>query len=234
MTTHKEQQKLWDEEHARPTMLLQMDSDLPSGGVEKFWAFLTDAGAPRARGLEMGCGKGRNVVWLARNGVEAHGFDFSPSAIKEAKRRADAAGVPNAHFLVQDATKRWDYEDASFDFALDCFASTDIESAEGRAFARAEFRRVLRPGGLLLVYVLSTDDEFHKEMILKTPAEEAHSFTHPAGKYEKVFEEKELDQLYAGFELIAAERVAKTTEFNGKPYACLHHWRVYRTPSATA
>ena len=58
-------------------------------------------------------------------------FDFSENAILEARKRAKEIGIEkNVNFFVQDATERWNFENNSFDFAIDCFASTDIESAE--------------------------------------------------------------------------------------------------------
>lgn len=224
---HEDQQRIWDAEHARPSVLLQMDSDEGSSGVKKFWEYLRSRGSTdNLRGVEMGCGKGRNVMWLARNGVEMHGFDFSPVAIEEAKRRVVAAGVEGTHFIVLDATKKWEYESDLFDFAIDCFASTDIESREGRAFAIREFHRVLKPGGYLLAYLLSTDDEFHKEMIEISPAEQPNAFHHPTGKFEKTFDEDEIKEIYNDFKIEAWERIAKVAQFNGKDYGCKHHWLV--------
>ena len=93
---HETQRKLWEEEHAHPTALKQMDSHDASKSVKKFWAFLVDGKLPRARGIEMGCGKGRNVIWLAQQGAVMQGFDFSQTAITEAKLRV--ANVPGLRF----------------------------------------------------------------------------------------------------------------------------------------
>lgn len=226
--SHEEQQKLWDEEHKKPYVLKQMDSDDASSGVRKFFDFLKDKNVQS--GLEMGCGKGRNVTWLAKRGVAMHGFDFSPAAIEEAKKRSEEIGVSDkTSFLVQDATKRWAYEDNTFDFGVDCFASTDIESSEGRTFAISEMRRVLKPGGYLLAYLLSTEDEFHKEMINESPAGERNAFLHPTtGKFEKVYDEQDIQETYKDFIVVQSERISKTTEFFDKEYACNHHWIIFQ------
>lgn len=229
MTTHEEQQKAWEGEHARPHVLHQMDSVEPSSGVVEFAKFLQKNGVARGKGIEMGCGKGRNVIWLAGEGYEMYGLDFSANAIAEAKRRGESAGT-SATFVQHDATVRWPYGGGEFDIAIDCFASTDIESREGRAFAVSEMYRILKPGGYLLSYVLSTDDEFHKEMILKSPADEKNAFVHPGGKFEKTFDADEVDDLYGSFEKVVQRRIDKTAEFHGKPYACLHFWTVFRKP----
>jgi SAM-dependent methyltransferase len=220
--THEEQQRIWDEEHRNPKVLLQMDSEEVSSGVKKFWEFLQTLSQENLKGLEMGCGKGRNVIGLAQKGIEMHGFDFSPNAIQEAKRRAEVAGASTAYFNVLDATMPWSYESDSFDFGIDCF-----ESPEGRIFAISEFHRVLKPGAYLLSYLLSTDDEFHKEMIKISPVEERNAFLHPGThKFEKTFDEVEVSELYKDFRVVQMERVEKTAEFFGKPYNCKHFWAV--------
>ena len=155
------------------------------------------------------------------------GFDFSPTAIKEAKRRAARVGV-KLELLVQDATTTWLQEDSVFHFAIDCFASTDIESESGRMKAISEMRRVLKPGGMLFSALLSTDDEFHKKMLNDFPGHEKNSFIHTTGKFEKVFDEEELFAMYKGWNLIEARRVKKISRFFDVNYNCCHFWRIYQ------
>jgi len=200
-----------------------MDRQQASGGVQKFWLWLMQkTNKKNPAGIEMGCGKGRNSIWLSGQGAKMVAFDFSQNAIREAKKRAHL-GV-DVKFLVHDASKKWPFESNSFDFAVDCFASMDIESPDARSFARDEFRRTLKKGGILLVYTLSTDDEFHKEMVKKSPAAEKNSFIHPTGKFEKIFDRKELLDFYKDFKLLEVERIEKDEEFFGKTYHCKHFW----------
>jgi SAM-dependent methyltransferase len=226
--THEEQQRIWDEEHKNPLLLEQMDSRNPSAGVVNFYDFLTAHGLEEGSGLEMGCGKGRNVIWLAEKGLEMSGFDFSPAAIEEAKKRAAENGVA-AQFAVGDATKPWDFESDSFDFVIDCFASTDIESSEGREFAAKEIGRVLKPGGYLLAYLLSDKDEYHSEINAVSPGPDKNSFIHPkTGKFEKTFDEDEAKELYGEFKLVSQEEMRKMTEFFGKEYEAINLWCVFQ------
>jgi len=81
----------------------------------------------------MCCGKGRDVIWLAQQGICMTGFDFSSNAINEARKRSAACQRDmNTNFFVQDATEPWALSDNTFDFVFDCFATTDIESRHGR------------------------------------------------------------------------------------------------------
>lgn len=228
--THNKQKQIWEKEHNDPFVLLQMDNPGPSSGIIKFHSWLTERNPEQNyTGIEMGCGKGRNSIWLAQQGIKMNAFDFSSNAIAEAKKRAQQSDTKNIHFNVCDATSQWPYPDNTFDFGIDCFASTDIESPSGRAFARDEMKRVLKKGGFLLVYTLSTEDEYHKKMITKSPSKEKNSFTHPStGKFEKVFDKQELIDFYKDFEWVEEQRVEKDTEFFGKKYHCKHFWLVLK------
>ncbi len=230
--SHRRQQKIWDKEHKDPFVLIQMDSSRPSSGVLPFLDFLEKQteDLKGLKGVEMGCGKGRNVNFLSGWQIDMVGFDFSKAAIKEAKRRAKKLKI-KPEFIVHDAAKRWPFKSNTFNFAVDCFATTDIESGEKRALAVSEMVRVVKPQGYILVYVMSPEDEYHKQMILEYPAEENNAFLHPiTGKFEKVFDREELLGLYTGLTVIDERRIAKTTEFFGKEYNCNHHWIIFQKP----
>ena len=103
---------------------------------------------PAAPVLDVGCGAGSNVLFLARKRFRAFGVDLAPGAVRAAKARAAAAGltvdVREGDALVLD------FADATFGGVVDigCFHTLPI----GRRgdYAR-EIARVLRPGGALLL-----------------------------------------------------------------------------------
>jgi 2-polyprenyl-3-methyl-5-hydroxy-6-metoxy-1,4-benzoquinol methylase len=95
--------------------------------------------------LDAGCGVGYGIEILASAGAAGvTGVDIDPAAVEEAQRRfgerADAIAQGDLHDLQLD--------DDSFDVVV-CFET--IEHLENGERALAEFRRVLRPDGLLLV-----------------------------------------------------------------------------------
>lgn len=230
--SHDEQKDRWNKEHENPFALKQMDAPKGSSALKPFVEILENSGKKNLVGVEMGCGKGRNVIWLAQQSIfsKVYGFDFSEAGIREAKNRANTENLfDRVQFEIMDATETWRYESDFFDFGIDCTASTDIETPEGRRTAIKEMYRVLKPDGLLLVYAMSTEDEYHKMIIGQSPASEKHAFIHPeTGKFEKVFSEEELDEMYKNFELIESRRVNKEATFFGKNYKSFMHWRVYR------
>jgi SAM-dependent methyltransferase len=55
------------------------------------------------RAIDLGCGAGVEAIYLARQGFEVIGVDFSPTAIRRASRTAEEARVP-VRFLIDDLT----------------------------------------------------------------------------------------------------------------------------------
>lgn len=105
--------------------------------------------APAARVLDAGCGRGRNLVYLLRAGVEVHGVDADPCAVDAARALAArlAPDAPADRFGTA-AVEALPFADASFDVVI---LSAVLHFARDRAHWRAmtdEAWRVLRPGGL--------------------------------------------------------------------------------------
>lgn len=94
--------------------------------VPKSWVFssypelaeLVESGriAP-GRAIDLGCGVGSEAIYLARNGFDVTGVDFSPTAIKLARDKAHDAGVEVAFF--EDDLTNLRHVDGTFDLVVD-------------------------------------------------------------------------------------------------------------------
>lgn len=107
-------------------------------------AALLEQAAPGVPVADLGCGPGHVTGWLAERGVRAVGVDLSPGMIALARREH-----PAAEFRVGDLL-RLPAADGEFGAAVALYSVIHLEPAE-LAPAFAEARRVLRPGGRLLV-----------------------------------------------------------------------------------
>jgi SAM-dependent methyltransferase len=58
-------------------------------------------GIAPCRAVDLGCGRGANTLWLAKQGFDAVGVDISARAIEQASARAAQSGV-QASFVVAD------------------------------------------------------------------------------------------------------------------------------------
>jgi len=113
--------------------------------------------APGMRVLDAGCGGGRNLVYLLREGYEVFGVDASPEAVAYVRSLALglAAGFDATNFRVE-AIEAMSFSDAFADVVLSNsvlhFARDDKQFD---AMLR-EMWRVLRPGGLFFCRLAST------------------------------------------------------------------------------
>jgi 2-polyprenyl-3-methyl-5-hydroxy-6-metoxy-1,4-benzoquinol methylase len=113
--------------------------------------------APGMRVVDAGCGGGRNLVYLLREGFEVFGVDQSTEAIDYVRgvAKALAPGLPAVNFQVA-AVEQMPFADGFADVVI-CnsvlhFAADD---AQFQAMAR-ELWRVVRPGGMLFCRLGST------------------------------------------------------------------------------
>lgn len=99
------------------------------------------------RVLDLGCGAGNHLWFLARAGFDAAGIDVSASAVAFARERLRREGL-DAHLEVGSFASL-PFGSSAFDVVLDRggLAAVDLATA---AKALSEARRVLRPGGTLL------------------------------------------------------------------------------------
>jgi SAM-dependent methyltransferase len=114
-----------------------------------------DTAIPSGRALDLGCGSGTNVIYLARHGWEAVGVDFSPVAIAQARQKAkDTQG---ATFVEGDVSQLSGLGiDGPFDFVLDIGCYHGLPAHARQAYAR-EMARVTRPGALFMVWAIDSE-----------------------------------------------------------------------------
>jgi ubiquinone/menaquinone biosynthesis C-methylase UbiE len=103
---------------------------------------------PPAELLDAPCGYGRHSTALAEAGFRVTGADRSPVLLDEGRRRSGEREWPR---WVQADHRELPFEDGSFDAVLNLFSSLGYRGEEGDRATLAEFRRVLRPGGALVI-----------------------------------------------------------------------------------
>lgn len=109
--------------------------------------------APPARIADIGGGNGRWAFELAAQGYDVALADLSPALVDDAVRRTESGAPPLASCSVADA-RELPWPSQHFDGALLFGPLYHLFEADERATALREARRVLRPGGRLLIQVL--------------------------------------------------------------------------------
>ena len=122
-------------------------------------AYVEQSSVRPGRAVDLGCGTGTNVVYLARRGWDAVGVDFSARAIAVARRRARDANVgARARFEVADVTRLPEFG-SQFDLALDIGCLHSIPRVRRFDYARGLAAR-LAPGAVYLLYAFCPPQRF--------------------------------------------------------------------------
>jgi SAM-dependent methyltransferase len=112
---------------------------------------------PDADLLDCPCGYGRHSIEFARLGLHVVGADRSEVLLAEAKRRGGEGDWPE---WIHADYRELPFEDATFDCVTNLFSSLGYWGDDSDRRAIGEFRRVLRPGGSLVI------ETMHRDMLM--------------------------------------------------------------------
>jgi ubiquinone/menaquinone biosynthesis C-methylase UbiE len=169
--------RFFDEQYLRTYLprLEQLDS------TREAMAAVELAGCPDGGDvLDCPCGFGRHAIPLIDAGYRVVGVDRSDAQLGEARRRRADADWVRADY------RELPLEDESFDCVVNLFTSIGYTGEDGDRKALAEFRRVLRPGGAL---VLETQ---HRDRLARIFQERSWD---PIGDDGLLFEARRFDQV---------------------------------------
>lgn len=171
------------------------------------------------RVLDVGCGSGRHCHYLAKRGFESVGIDVSYSALKTARRTAEASGLSQALF-AQASVDGLSFADAAFDAAISYGGVLSFLHNDQLPQAVAEISRVLKKGSFFLATVFSTADHSYGlgQEIAPRTFQERDLLCH-------FFIEEEIQDLFRGFDLVALNHFLIEDTTHGQPH---HHgcWQI--------
>lgn len=186
--------------------------------LEHFTRYLdrNHSGVPRdLHVLDVGCGNGRNLAWLSRTyGSTGSGFDFSQTAIDEARSRAGKLPIS---FRIQDINEQFPEQENTYDLVID-FMVSHVLVGDARTAYFNEVSRVLKPGGWFVLKTLLRDDDDHaKRLISESGNSHAGVYTHPrTGGIEYAGSEEELTQEVTRFFFIEKKQKSHAHRLHGK------------------
>ena len=178
-------------------------SDNPSSAIPWFLDFLYYRRKlifPATQFLDVGCGYGRNSIFIGEKGGQVIGIDFDDECIRTANQRKK--DLSNVEFRGMDLRKNWEFRNNSIDVIIDCNATICIPDRSRPKVIR-EAHRVLKREGYYCFFskvVLQEGEKYPGPV----PRSYRDQTTH---KFKKIYSTRELEKVYTkkGFILLVSE-----------------------------
>lgn len=220
----------WEKEYRNPKLVTGKAE--PQNDVKRYLKFLKKeekVSFNELRVLDLGCGTGRNVNYMAEmaTGVIVTGFEISKTALNVAKKRAEEAGL-NVDYKIQSIGDTYPCEDNSFDLILDITSSNSLNEKEREVYLK-EAHRVLKSGGHFFVRALCKDGDTNvKELLKRSHGKEYDTYINTEMKLtERVFSKEDFIKTYTPYFLIQKlEKKTGYAHFNGRIYK-RNYWLAY-------
>lgn len=119
----------------------------PDESVVGFFTFLKRK-SRKGRVLDLGCGGGRHLIYMANRGFEAYGIDISETGLNLSKERLRRRGLEG--YVLKCDMSQLPYVDSCFDVVI-CLYTIYHQKLKRIQETISEIRRVLRNGGFLLL-----------------------------------------------------------------------------------
>ena len=136
----------WNERYATRGMVWGSD---PNRFLAQYATGLTPI-----RILDLGCGQGRNAVWLATQGHRVIGVDVSPVAIEQARKLA-ADRTVEVSFEVANVVEDWTPPTGAFDLVVLSYLQLPPHD---RRVAHARAADAVAPGGAVWLIAHHSDN----------------------------------------------------------------------------
>lgn len=147
--------------------------------------------------LDLGCGNGRNSIYLAKEDMNVIGIDFSRALMKIARNKIEWKGLLSHVKFLQGDISSLPLKNDCIDAVLFIATIHHLPTPEERFKSILEVRRCLKSGGRVLVSAWAQEQEKFRDELKKSEASNEEGF-----EYGDVFlpwklkEGKELQRYY--------------------------------------
>jgi ubiquinone/menaquinone biosynthesis C-methylase UbiE len=118
--------------------------------------------------LDLGCGNGRNSIYLAKEGMRVIGIDFSLGLIKIAKNKLEWKEILSHVNLLQGDIASLPLKNEYVDSVLYIATIHHLPDPEERLKSLCEVKRCLKPGGKALVSAWAQEQEKFKDELVRS------------------------------------------------------------------
>src|SRR3989344_2817798 len=217
MVLYMELKKHWLKEYSEKGIPSSFRQE-PSGAVTYFFDFLKKQGIRKGRLLDVGCGKGRNSIFFAKNGWEVYSIDFVPEIINELNNSSKKNNL-KLTAICQSATEKLPFPDNHFDAVIDIFCYKHQTDKKKQKKFRNELYRILKKNGLYLLSLAGEDDGFYGPLLKNSTDKKNKLIIDPVTKVPSfLYSKEDIEKEFADFEIIDFQHKKKKGIMHGKEY----------------
>lgn len=135
----------------------------PSFAIELLAKLLTTEKLPGLSGVDLGCGTGRNSLYLGDIGFDMTALDFVPDMINDLNKNSKELGLDDiVRGQVADLGNKWNLPKESYDFFIDTYCFKHIIDLVSRNNYKSELLKYSADGAIFLLTLASTEDGYYK------------------------------------------------------------------------
>lgn len=170
--------------------------------------------------LDMGCGNGRNSIYMAEQGAHVTAIDFSSVAINILNSSISLAkNTPSINTINKDICNGLPFEDKSVDLILDSYCLCHFIDIESTKRAMQDCLRVLKTKGRLIKIHLSNEDQYYLDRQESNTAYGHISLDSANNLRKNHFSlNTYLDNVTQGFNLLSSKNICFNDIVRGKNY----------------
>ncbi len=163
VTEDRNEADLWDAEYSALQIIPSSTRAAPAKALVLFSELLQLHSGRTV--LDAGCGNGRNAVYLAQKGCSVYAVDSSREALVRARTAVEQAKPPGrVRFCSCSLITGLPFKDGVFDFVLDSYVFCHFTDDRLAEYYPSELGRIIRPGGMVLSFSFSKQDEYYRSM----------------------------------------------------------------------
>jgi len=209
---------LWEVEYKRgglPSSLRTRPSNVTIDFVKELRRSMPDASTI----LDVGCGTGRNAVYLAEQGFSVKAIDYCATQIEALQTFVAVRPGLSIESRVGDVTQPWPWVDGAAQAAIDCFCfKHQIETAAITTYI-AELKRCLVPGGLFMLFLATRTDGYYGQFDLANQYGVGQIIVDPGnGIASRLYSRVEIEGLFQDFETVHFAEKNSTNVMHGETY----------------
>ncbi len=216
------QRKVWESEYRSPK-LISLGKE-PIQAIKDFVRWLRKEKDVELKGkkiLDLGCGNGKNSIYIAEQGLENEivGIEYSETAIEYGKKLAQEK-KEKATFVYQSMSEPLPFPPEHFDITLDATSSNSLNESERKVYLFETFRTMKTCGYFFIRTLCKDGDDHAKKLIKLSPGKEKDTYIMPDfGLTERVFSREDFISTYSPlFTIHYLEKETHYTKFKGKLY----------------